>query len=378
MKVQQFQYLPGSGWTSKSESTLARADLILAFGSGKDCNGEILTRWRQENYPDAPLLACSTAGEILETTVSTNTIALTVIQFDHTQAKLAEITFDEGADSYELGQNLAAKFAHDDMKLFFVLSDGLHVNGTQLVNGLSSVLPGEAVITGGLAGDGSRFQETQICVNESFGPKRVGAVALYGEALEVGYGSLGGWDSFGPDRVITKSDRNILYELDGQSALKLYKEYLGEYASDLPASGLRFPLKVKTPEGKEFVRTLLAIDESGDSMTFAGDLPEGSYARLMKANFDRLIDGAIGAAESTQGKMSGQPELAILISCVGRKLVLEQRVEEEVEGVSAVFNDQTPLTGFYSYGEICPLLDEVGCTLHNQTMTITTLSEATE
>lgn len=378
MQVKQFQYVPDSGWSSTSETALERADLILAFGSGKDCNGEILTGWWQEHYPGVPLLGCSTAGEILNTEVNINTIALTAIKFDSTEIRLEEVTFEDGADSFALGQALAGKFATESMKLFFVLSDGLNVNGTRLVDGLSDVLPAEVVITGGLAGDGKRFQETQICVNQNYGPCRIGAVAFYGENLDVGYGSLGGWDSFGPDRLITKAESNVLYELDGQSALKLYKEYLGEYASDLPASGLRFPLKVTTPEGKEFVRTLLAIDEDEDSMTFAGDLPEGSYARLMKANFDRLIDGAIGAAESTQGAMHRQPELAILISCVGRKLVLEQRVEEEVEGVSSVFDDQAPLTGFYSYGEICPLLDEVGCTLHNQTMTITTLREGLE
>ena len=375
MQVKQFCYVPGTGWSSLSKEPLVEADLILAFGSGSDCNGEILTDWWRANYPQVPLLGCSTAGEILQTSVNINTMVLTAIKFQNTCTQLEEVTFEEGADSFELGEQLARKFNPDGLKLMFVLSDGMQVNGTRLVNGLTSVLPEQVVLTGGLAGDGKRFQETQICVNENYGPCRIGAVAFYGEGLEVGYGSLGGWDPFGPDRLITKADGSTLYELDGQSALTLYKQFLGEYASELPSSGLRFPLKVSTPEGKEFVRTLLAIDEENDSMTFAGDLPEGSYARLMKANFDRLIDGAIGAAEQTHGRLNANPELAILISCVGRKIVLEQRVEEEVEGVREVFENEVPMTGFYSYGEICPLQDEVGCTLHNQTMTITTLSE---
>lgn len=112
-------------------------------------------------------------------------------------------------------------------------------------------------------------------------------------------------------------------------------------------------------------------------MTFAGDIPQGSYVRLMKANFERLVDGATGAANmSTQSIGSFTPELAILISCVGRKLVLKQRVEEEVESVKQALGEKTVITGFYSYGEICPVAPtEKQCELHNQTMTITIFAE---
>jgi hypothetical protein len=193
----------------------------------------------------------------------------------------------------------------------------------------------------------------------------------------VGFGSLGGWDPFGPERLVTRSKGNILYEMDGRSALDLYKTYLGEHAQGLPATGLLFPLCLRTSERPTpFVRTILGIDEEERSMTFAGDVPEGAYARLMKANFDRLIDGATGAARTSMEALgSSSPDLAILISCVGRKLVLKQRVEEEVEGVREVLGERPALTGFYSYGEISPFGPRTHCELHNQTMTITTFSE---
>ncbi len=205
----------------------------------------------------------------------------------------------------------------------------------------------------------------------------IAVLGFYGTRLKVGYGSLGGWDPFGPERLITRSRGNVLYELDGQSALALYKEYLGEHAADLPASGLLFPLRLRSPDGESgVVRTILAINEDEQSMTFAGDVPEGVYARLMTANFEHLVDGAIGAAQTSYEAMgSSSPDLAILISCVGRKLVLKQRTEEEVEGVRDILGDHTVLTGFYSYGEICPAAPEANCELHNQTMTITTFSE---
>ena len=206
----------------------------------------------------------------------------------------------------------------------------------------------------------------------------VAAMGLYGDNLKVGYGSLGGWDSFGPERLVTKATANVLYELDGKPALDLYKQYLGDHAKGLPATGLLFPLSLRANEGDTgVVRTILSVNEQERSMTFAGDIPVGSYVRLMKANFERLIDGAAGAAKAChQGLAPSTPDLAVLISCVGRKLVLKQRIEEEVEGVREVLGEHAVLTGFYSYGEISPFTRSAKCELHNQTMTITTFSES--
>jgi len=111
-------------------------------------------------------------------------------------------------------------------------------------------------------------------------------------------------------------------------------------------------------------------------MTFAGDIAEGATAQLMKANFDKLIDASVDAAESSSELLDGSnAELAILVSCVGRKLVLGQRIEEEVEEVREVLGNGPAITGFYSYGEVSPIVKSMNCELHNQTMTITTFSE---
>jgi hypothetical protein len=284
---------------------------------------------------------------------------------------------DQTNSSKEAGERLAEAIPKEGLVHVFVLSDGLKVNGSELVAGLASHLPAEVTVTGGLSGDGERFAETLVVWNDRPAANSVAILGLYGDRLRVGYASLGGWDPFGPERLITKSKGNVLHELDGQSALELYKKYLGEHAKGLPATGLLFPLSLRTKDSPTpVVRTILAIDEQAQSMTFAGDVPEGSYARLMKANFDRLIDGAAGAARTSYEAVgSTSPDLAILISCVGRKLVLKQRVEEEVESVRDVLGERTVLTGFYSYGEISPFTPGAKCELHNQTMTITTLTE---
>jgi hypothetical protein len=322
-------------------------------------------------------MGCSTAGEICGTSVCDDTVVTTAVEFENTEIRVARVNIGEVGDCVRAGETLATSLPQDQLIHVFVISDGLKINGSELVQGMLSKLPAGVAVTGGLSGDGARFERTYVCLDAAPCEGIIAALGLYGSHLKVGYGSLGGWDSFGPERKITRSKGNILFELDGQSALALYKTYLGEHAKGLPSTGLLFPLSIRMNESENgVVRTILGVNEAEQSMTFAGDMPEGAYARLMKANFDRLIDGAHGAALASHKVVgSKSPDLALLISCVGRKLVLKQRIEEEVESVRDVLGENVALAGFYSYGEISPFTPSARCELHNQTMTITTFSE---
>ncbi|MFE8071785.1 FIST C-terminal domain-containing protein [Marinobacteraceae bacterium S3BR75-40.1] len=328
----------------------------------------------KEAFPSATLIGCTTAGEISDVNVFEGSLCATAVCFEKTALSFATAAIGQPEDSVEAGRRIAEKLAAPDLNHVLVISEGLNVNGTALAQGIMQGLPDNVRVTGGLAGDGSRFGHTQVWLNQPNPGNQVVAVGFYGQDLAVGWGSQGGWDTFGPDREITASQGNILYQLDGRSALKLYKDYLGDYARDLPASGLLFPLAVTLKDGTTVVRTVLGVDEDAESMTFAGDLPQGASARFMKANFDRLIEGAEEAATETRPGCPA-PELALLISCVGRKMVLGQRIEEEVEVTRDALGEQAVLAGFYSYGEISPRQDQEGCALHNQTMTITTFRE---
>jgi hypothetical protein len=377
MQVEQTRWSESHGWEPLAPGKLAEAQLALVFAGTSVLQEKTGLEQIRQAYPKAHLLGCSTAGEICGTEVTDDTLTCTAILFEHTQLKGASVKVDSPEQSCRAGEALAQALEGAGLAHVFVLSDGLKVNGSELVRGLTSKLPSEITVTGGLSGDGARFQKTLVLWDGDAQPDTVAAIGLYGNRLKVGYASLGGWDPFGPERLITRSRGNVLYEMDGKSALELYKNYLGDHARDLPAAGLLFPLSLRTNEGTAgVVRTILSINEADQSMTFAGDVPEGSYAQLMKANADRLIDGAIGAAKTSYAAVgSSSPDLAVLISCVGRKLVLKQRIEEEVEGVRDVMGGRTVLTGFYSYGEISPFTPNARCELHNQTMTITTFSE---
>jgi hypothetical protein len=379
MKTEQVRWTVTAGWDPPLSHALGdHAQLVLIFGSPTLIQRQDLLDEIKRAYPVANLMGCSTAGEISGTQVTDDTLVVTAVAFEKTKVKGFDLQLSDVVNSFEAGRKLAEQLPKADLVHIFVLSDGLKVNGSELVSGLVNNLPENVSVTGGLAGDGDRFGSTYVMLNQTAKQGTVAVLGLYGKNLRVGYGSLGGWDSFGPERLVTKSKSNVLFELDGRSALDLYKKYLGEHAKDLPASGLLFPLSLRTGDNAlPLVRTILAINEDEQSMTFAGDVPEGGYARLMKANFDRLIDGAIGAARISAEPLGSTPaDLALLISCVGRKLVLKQRIEEEVEGVRGVLGKTPVFAGFYSYGEISPFSSNARCELHNQTMTITTFSES--
>lgn len=380
MKTEQQLWTKNDGWSVAAAGDLGGVpQLVLVFGGRAEVEDPARFNELKEFYPDSHILLCSTAGEILGTRVRDNSISATAIRFEKTEVKFAQTTIRENTESEAKGKEVAEQLPQEGLVHAMIFSDGLKVNGTALVSGILSVLPDNVSVTGGLVGDGADFKKTVVGLDGVPTEGNMILVGFYGSGLKVGYGSLGGWDPFGPDRTVTRSEGNVLYELDDKPALELYKEYLGDEAKGLPGTGLLFPLRIRVKEGGEtveVVRTLLAVDEEKQSMTFAGDIPKKATATLMKANFERLVEGAIGAAKMSGESLTDKAELAILISCIGRKLVLKEQIEEETEAVQSVIGKQAAMAGFYSYGEICPTAaTEKQCRLHNQTMTITTFRE---
>jgi hypothetical protein len=372
-------YRTGTGWDAPLPAAMDGSQtLVLAFAASEFAASPAPFAQLAAAFPQSVLVGCSTSGEIAGTQVHDASISVAVVRFDHTQLRRALTTVDGTADSFDAGVRLAAQLAGGDLSAVFVLSDGLCVNGTPLVDGLTRHLPAGVSITGGLAGDGSRFAHTWVLDRDRPEANRVCAVGFYGERLRVGHGCDGGWSDFGPERRITRSEGNVLFELDGEPALDLYKTYLGNRAEGLPGTALLFPLSVRRDEtSQRVVRTILGIDEARRSLTFAGDMPQGSSARLMRANTDKLICSAAEAArQAVQSLPQTDDALIVSVSCVGRRLILGERTEEEIESVLDGAPLRTAHVGFYSYGEISPSVPGGASELHNQTMTVTVFSEA--
>ncbi len=357
---------------------LSKPDLLLMFASPEFFAVRKLPDFLREALPNTALIGCSTAGGISAAGLVENACILTGIQFDATHLLQASTRLADMADSFPAGVRLGQQLAHPDLRAILLYSPGVEINGSALVDGVSRVVGPQVLITGGLAGDNDAFKRTFTLGLEGVWDDRVVAVGLAGTGLLLSHGSAGGWMPFGPARKVTRCEHNTLFELDGEPALDVYKRYLGEHARRLPASGLLFPFAMQGQDQTEsgLIRTILGVDEAAGSLTLAGDIDPQGYLRLMHASTERLVKGAEAAADAALAMFPPVDErLAILVSCVGRRLVMGSRVNEEITAVVDLLGPETRVTGFYSYGEISPSHPGSACQLHNQTMTITCLAE---
>ena len=349
--------------------------LVLVFAAVEQFASDQFASELQRQFPGALLLGCSTAGEISAAGVEDGSCNLTAVQFATTRLRAADTTLAGMDDSHAAGRRIGEQLATDDLRAVMVFAPGVNINGSALVDGIAASIGAAVPITGGLAGDGGTFRRTFTLGAQGVRDDGVVAIGLYGERLRFHHGSFGGWEPFGPARKVTRCSGNVLHELDGEPALDVYRRYLGEYARELPASGLLFPFAMLGEDHGAIglIRTILGVDAADGSLILAGEIEPGGYLKLMHASTDKLVGGAESAAQLAADPATDR--LAVLVSCVGRKLVMGNRVDEEIEAVADVLGKQVTLTGFYSYGEISPFMPGAACKLHNQTMTITCLGE---
>lgn len=378
MRASKLSWNANESWHGELSNS-GSANLVLYFGARRALADHARFRELRHIFPNAYVLGCSTGGQIQDDDVVDDRIAGAAIHFDRTEIKLVSAPVANADGSHACGAVIGRTLHANNLAGVFILSDGLNINGSRLVEGITSVIGSSIPITGGLAGDGSDFHETLVGADDTPCSHRVAAIGFYGRSIRIGHGSAGGWDMFGPRRRITKSIENVLFELDGEPALDLYERYLGEEeAQGLPGTALLFPLQIFNPDrpAGNIMRTVLAVDREKRTMTFAGDMPEGWMAQFMRGNFDRLSAGAADAARQARSGIGKEDSVAILVSCIGRRLLMGQHITDEVEAASAELGSSTLRLGFYSYGEISPHAASGICELHNQTMTITTFHEA--
>lgn len=378
MQLSTFSYTLARGWSPPFPALDSAQTLVLVFAAPEYMERQGPLEELARAYPQSHLIGCSTAGEIVGRDVQDESIVVAVTKFAHSRIALATTEITEAA-SRAAGERLARQLAPDGLRAVLVLAEGLDINGSELVRGMCAALPSNVIVTGGLAGDGERFQGTWVLRDRKPQRGAIVAAGLYGERLRIGYGTRGGWQGFGPERRITRAQGNVLYELDHMPALPLYKEYLGEHAQGLPGSALHFPLSIReaAPGAERLVRCIAGVDEAEQSITFCGDMPKGNVAQLMQTNFERLIAAAgeaAAAARIAAADDAAAAQLSLMVSCAGRRIVLGERVEEEVDSAHAQLHARALQVGFYAYGEIAPYASRV-CDLHNQTMTLVSLTE---
>lgn len=383
MNIQYLGWNAAHGWRG-ADPLPGLAQLVLYFGSREGLASGERYRELRGMFPDSHIVGCSAGGQIHGDDISDNEVVVVALRFERTQVRLVDKFVESRDASWACGVRLAREMAAPDLAGLFILSDGLNVNGSELVDGITEVLGPDLPVTGGLAGDGTQFEQTLVGADGEPSPSRVAGIGFYGPSVRITHGCAGGWDVFGPRRKVTKSEGPVLMRLDDESPLDLYNRYLGEEeAAGMPGSGLAFPLRIhdEAEPDRQIVRSVFAVDREARTLTFAADISEGCTAQLMRANFDSLAAGAGEAGRQARNALAGEAsgdKLAILVSCVGRRRVMGQRTQDELDAVGAELGQDVARIGFYSYGEIAPPTRSGRCELHNQTMTVTMIAEAAD
>ena len=376
MKVESYTYTDGTGWSGELGANDSERTLVTVFGAFAYHEEPELFDAIAAAYPRSQIIGCSTSGEFTSGGFRAGALTLMAMEFERSEVAVEQIEVAEGEDAREVGARLARALGErGELSGVLVLSNSTCANGSHLLEGVNAQVPEGASVFGGVASAFASFDRMWTLSGKQIGMSHVAAAGFYGPAVSLRHGTRAGWEPLGPRRRITRAEGTRIYAFDGKPALDLYKTYLGDQAEGLPRSGLYFPLEVSTDEGATFIRAIVDIDEEERSITVLADVPEGSRARLMKWNPDRLLEAAEDAAEqATQGRKGAAG--CIAVSCVGRRIVLGERVDEEYEALREMLPEGIDIAGFYSHGEYAPESAGAPCDHHNQTISVTVITEA--
>ncbi len=376
MQAQQFFYTDKKwNFGELQDQTYSKSDsLILLFQDRIEYQESTQAHdLLSQKFPDLDIVFISTGGSITDDDQIVDSPYAVLLHLEKSRLVSSIYSFDDYEDETTLGEHIISATCHEELKYIMLFTVGNEHNIGSVLRGLDENLNKKISISGGIAADSTRFDQSLVGLNGTVNNHSIVSIAFYGQDLKVKTNYSGGWIPFGPSRTVTRSEDNVLYEIDGQPALDLYKKYLGEeHTAKLPESALYFPLQVdRDGKSEPIARTVLSIDEESKTMHFAGDIPQDVPVRLMRTTLEEII---LAAGNTLHDSPTEEVEVTLLISCIGRRLLLEQRIEEEIEEVRDHVPNDSFIFGYYSYGEISMNSIHKG-EIYNQTMTITTFSE---
>ncbi|PWL28335.1 FIST N-terminal domain-containing protein [uncultured Roseivirga sp.] len=376
MKVDQFLFKEDEfKYSHENIEDKNSVSFVLVFAPRQEMESQGWLKGISEKYPQADIVSCSSSGEVYLSEVLDNSVTGMAVALQKSSVEIHSMKLEDGDSSKALGERLSAGFTSTDLRHVLVFSDGWLINGVELLEGMYRALGRDVLISGGLAGDGANFSKTLVGLNGEIDEGQVVAIGFYGQQIEIGFGSHGGWDVFGDSHIVTATEGRVIKAMDGKSPLSLYKQFMGDDADGLPGAALLYPLSVVIPESESpLVRTVYSIDEVLGHLIIGQEIPVGTEVRFMKAEFDDLLNGSSQAVQKALSTLNGVPEFCLVISCIGRKLLFDRKIEEEIASTQSVLGSEVPIGGFYSYGEICPAKRGLA-ELHHQMLAVTLIRE---
>ncbi|MFH1459555.1 MAG: FIST N-terminal domain-containing protein [Candidatus Omnitrophota bacterium] len=360
-------------------------NMVFCFASSRFDHPDLI-RGIKSVIPNAPLVGCTTAGEITQNGPDKKSVTVLALKSDNLYAALGigrNINKNSRSSGQEVARDTIVKTPKGEIRhAFMMLPDGLNGNGVEIIRGIQEVLGTSFPIVGGSAGDDFLFQKTFQYYEENVYENSVVGVLFSGE-ISVGIGARHGWYPLGKPRIVTEADHNIIKKLDGKPAARIYEDYFGKRVADLKNEpmarmSVMYPLGMSIPEEEEcIIRNAMRINEKGE-LICAGEVPCGSEIRVMMGSKETALKAAKKAAEVALSGLRKKAEIVFVFDSVSRERLFGRKSKEEIEIVRETFGKDTPIIGFYTYGEQAPLGATVhlGQTFfHNETIVVFAIGE---
>lgn len=365
-------------------------DILIVFGACRFDHRKLLAGIRSITG-DIPMVGGTTAGEISTSGFSKQSAVIMALSspiLDFTTSIGLNMSKDEKACSVSLARKIRRKKAVKNAVSLLIFPNGMGGDGVKVIEGLHQVMGTNIEIIGGYLGDDERFENTFQYYNGKVYKDAIPALLISGEnGFETGIGVRSGFESIGNRFYCTDSENNIVKKFDEERALDLYREFLGEERSKrLPGICLEYPFGLIDEKvsiaGKDYfqLRCGLTVDREEGTITLAASIPKGSALTITTASRGEIINGAkLAALQAREALKNTVPQAILMLSCVGRKLVLGRRTQEEVDAVKEILGEDVPIIGFYTYGEIGPIdkmREELAITrFHNETVVLWVLGK---
>lgn len=303
--------------------------------------------------PHASLIGSTTAGEIMDGKMSSFQIIISFSVFDATEVA----TYYFPRSDYENGQRAARDILSNRTKACIAFSEGLKEDSESFLKGFTSV-QNNVIIAGGNAGDDLTFTHTYVMHKNTIYNEGIVLAVLDSDVLQAHNAYSLNWTSVGKEMIVTKADKNVIYEIDGRPIKELYTHYLSaETIERIPASAIEFPL-IKIEDGVRIARSIIGQSADG-GFIYAGHFKNGDKVRFAIGNVEEILNHA---ADVQDDVASFPAEATYIYSCSVRKLFLQDQLNYEF----GLIDEVAPTAGFFTYGEFFHSVSD------NQLLNITT------
>jgi hypothetical protein len=350
---------------------VAKPDSVFMFASiGYDQHS--LLRAVRESTGGAPLTGCSAEGTIDGDNADESNFSVIV-----TAISSEELRWHNGiatglrADSRAVGQRVAQELLphlSSETIGLFVFPDGLTDYLEPFFAGLEENLPSDRFLPlwGGGAGNNLSYGEPtyQYCDDEVVSDG-VSYALLSGKA-RAGWAMGHALMPIGGERKVTRSQGNVIYEIDGKPALEVLKEYLPEGALADERDWMRYAISLalcfKAPsyikDEEYIVRGVPAVRMADGSITVQTEVKEGTSVWFSSRDKEKITTGFDRMTTQIKEQLGGEkPKLVFQFECAtrGKMMLREQEKLQLLERFRQSLDPDTPWAGFYTIGEIGPV-----------------------